>query len=323
MPQGHPLRVDEGNTLNLSTWDMRIDDPQVLHDVHYGIEIDRWREHPPSKGENYLSTITYAQKVEDEIRSLLKRKKIVEVVDPWEIDELVVSPLGAVPKKDSTEVRPVLDLSRAVNPFLPHLKMELPSVDTAVNLLRPNWWMAKADLSQGYLHMPIARSDQRLLGFKWQGKFYKYKFLPFGLSTAPAIFVRAMEAIQRHFTRRGMLVVVYLDDFLVIAPDEETCKRQFQFLLDEFKEMGILVNQKKCISPTRACPFLGVVLDSVKMEIRVPEDKLRAIKEELAKFRAKFVEFAPCRQILGLVGKLSFYVKAVKGSRSFLRRMWD
>lgn len=300
-------------------------DPVVIEYVSRGVTISPNEFVAPWKGSNYKSTEIFSTKTNDQVKSLLAKGKIAIVSDPVEIANLVVNPLGAIPKKDSEEVRLVVDMSRTVNPKLPHLDMKLPGVDEAMNMMKKGYFSCKLDLKAAYLHLPINVEDQRLLGFCWEGIYYKYLFLPFGLSTAPAIWSRCMNTLVVYLRNKGIQVICYFDDFFICTPSMESCIEHRNWVLDEFKALGLLVNLEKCTLPAQETVFLGMLLDSAKMQVCVPQQKLISIQQCLIQFKADFSgkNRVPRKTFLSLLGKLAFVSKAVKSSRLFLRRMWD
>ena len=50
---------------------------------------------------------------------------------------------------------------------------------------------------------------------------------------------------------------------------------------------GVLVAQEKCEGPATTITYLGIEIDSLTMELRLPEDKLRRIRGELGKWIGK------------------------------------
>lgn len=55
--------------------------------------------------------------------------------------------------------------------------------------------LGKMDTKQAYRNIPVAVADRRLLGMVWKSKVYVNKCLPFGLKSAPIIFL-AMDYVQ-------------------------------------------------------------------------------------------------------------------------------
>lgn len=54
----------------------------------------------------------------------------------------------------------------------------------------------KRDVKDAFRNIPVAPQQQWLLGFRWEGKFYKETCLSFGLATAPFIFNLFAEALH-------------------------------------------------------------------------------------------------------------------------------
>ena len=60
-----------------------------------------------------------------------------------------------------------------------------------------NAFLAKLDLQDAYLHVPVDSSFQKFLSFTFRGKLFQFRALPFGLSSAPYVFSRMVDyAVQ-------------------------------------------------------------------------------------------------------------------------------
>ena len=68
------------------------------------------------------------------------------------------------------------------------------------------------DLKSGYYHVGLHLATRRFIGIKWDGVYYVYTCLPFGLSTAPWVFSKVMREIVMYRRRCGIRVLHYLDD---------------------------------------------------------------------------------------------------------------
>ncbi len=77
----------------------------------------------------------------------------------------------------------------------------------------------------------------------------------------------------------------------------------------------------KVEGPTTELTFLGIALDTIKGEIRLPQEKLG----QLAFLVSAWSHRKACRkrELLSLTGKLAHTCKVVKHGRTFLRRMID
>ena len=77
----------------------------------------------------------------------------------------------------------------------------------------------------------------------------------------------------------------------------------------------------KTVTPCRSLCFLGVELDVVANEVRLPPEKIRKAREELLSLIPR--RKAPLRVIQACIGRLNFACIAVPPGRPFLRRLSD
>jgi hypothetical protein len=62
---------------------------------------------------------------------------------------------------------------------------------------------------------------------------------------------------------KGFTVVGYLDDFLILARTQEECQEAYDYLLWFLRDLGLPVNEEKCVGPTQSLVFLGVELSTI------------------------------------------------------------
>ena len=129
------------------------------------------------------------------------------------------SQLFLVPKKDGGQ-RPVINL-RALNKYIQvdHFKME--GFHMVKELVRPQDWVMKVDLKDAYFLVPIHPDHHKYLQFQWEAQIYQFCCLPFGLSCAPTVFTKLMKPVVAFLRERGMRLIIYLDDMLVICNSQE------------------------------------------------------------------------------------------------------
>ena len=190
--------------------------------------------------------------------------------------------------------------------------------------------MYKVDLKHAFRNIPVHPDDYPLLGMVWQGQFYYDKVLPFGLRSSPAIFNLLADAVCWILRQEYRIPSLehYLDDFIgVSSPSETPCTSTAAIhkatLLAVFDNLGIPVasGTDKIVGPTTCLTVLGIEVDSVAQVCRLPDDKLSALKTSLAEWSCK----ASCskRELLSLIGSLSFAAKVVLPGRTFMRRLLD
>ena len=143
---------------------------------------------------------------------------------------VIISALGAIPKADSEDLRLIHDCSmppgRGVNSYIDIDKQKFSTIDDAVRSIEHGYFLAKVDLRHAYRSVPVHPSNYKALGLKWRFKgsrcftYFVDTRLPFGGRSAPGIFHRLTQAVYRMMKRRGFVVIVYLDDFLVIGKNQ-------------------------------------------------------------------------------------------------------
>ena len=70
-------------------------------------------------------------------------------------------------------------------------------------------------------------------------------------------------------------ILHYLDDFLILgSPMSFKCQQDLDIIIKICKDLGVLLALGKVEGPSTTLPFLGIVLDTVEMETRLPHDKL-------------------------------------------------
>eukprot|EP01113_Clastostelium_recurvatum_P022571 TRINITY_DN2697_c0_g1_i3.p1 TRINITY_DN2697_c0_g1~~TRINITY_DN2697_c0_g1_i3.p1 ORF type:complete len:528 (+),score=127.40 TRINITY_DN2697_c0_g1_i3:3333-4916(+) len=241
-----------------------------------------------------------------------------------------VNAKGGVPKKDEAGhvrvgvLRPITDHSRPkgrnVNSFRRPPKFKFDSIDDALRLVKRDHFMAKVDLKGAYRHVPIFPGHHKFFGFVWGKHYYKDKFMGFGWSWAPWIFTILGRAVVWIAGRRGIrLLLVYIDDFLIIAESEGSAQKAYDIFLELLGELGLDHEPKKCVPPTKCIIFLGIEIDSAAMEARVPTARLQKLHALVKTWSNR--ESATVGEVQSLVGLLGFAAKVVHGARTFLRRL--
>lgn len=85
------------------------------------------------------------------------------------------------------------------------------------------------------------------------------------------------------------------------------------------RDIGLPIKAEKTVYPTTTLTFLGLELDTLKFEVRLPPDKLESMKSEIRKFQNKTT--ASLQELQSLIGLLNFSCRVVPPGRPFLRRI--
>ncbi|XP_062618317.1 uncharacterized protein LOC134279921 [Saccostrea cucullata] len=265
---------------------------------------------------------------------LQKEISLGRIEGPFEVppfENLQCSPIGLVPKKEINEFRLIHHLSYpeggSVNDFIPDdlCSVSYTTIDDAIKLIKKigkNCLLAKTDIASAFRILPVHPNDHELLGIQFKGSFYYDKCLPMGCSISCSIFETFSTALQwiacSKFGVPNMLHI--LDDFLFIGPPNSAiCHSSLKQFLSMCDVLGIPIKSEKTEGPSTTMVFLGIELDTIKMEARLPQEKIQKIK--LALDSAKKCKKITLRKLQSLIGLLNFACCVVVPGRAFLRRL--
>ena len=244
-----------------------------------------------------------------------------------------VSSIGVIPKSHQpNKWRLIFDLSHpkghSVNDGIPRelSTMAYVTIDDAIRKimqLGPGSLLAKIDVRSAFRLMPVHPADRHLLAMSWRGARYIDTCLPFGLRSAPRLFNILADLLEWALGAQGAAFLLhYLDDFLTIGPPGSAdCGRTLHLIIEVCRYLGIPLALEKEEGPTTMLDFLGITLDTVKMEARLPDDKLSRIRNDIRAWLGR--KTATKREILSLVGLLQHAGKVVRAGRTFNARMYS
>ncbi|KAL7834774.1 hypothetical protein SRHO_G00290210 [Serrasalmus rhombeus] len=174
-------------------------------------------------------------KVEAHLKSLVQSGVLEPVsVSSW------ATPIVPVIKKDGS-IRICGDFKVTLNPVLEVEQYPLPHIDDLFAELAGGQKFSKIDLSQAYLQMNVDESSRELLTIITHKGLYRYRRLPYGVTSAPSLFQRAMDQILNGLAE----VQCYLDDILITGKTEEEHLRNLDATLQRLKEHGLRVRKSK------------------------------------------------------------------------------
>ena len=94
------------------------------------------------------------------------------------------------------------------------------------DLVRQGDWLAKIDLKDANFLISVHPCHQKFLQFTWKKSLYQFQCLPFELSCAPRVFTKVMKPIVAFLRERGIKLIIYLDDLLIISSCPEILSAQ-------------------------------------------------------------------------------------------------
>lgn len=320
--------------MNLPLWSTELehdlDKTFLMNGLTNGFElVSSDVELKPAEMHNYFSVTNPSSRAK--VEATLKEELAAGNYQCVSCKPTIVSALGAVPKPDSTDIRLIHDCSmppcRGVNSYIEVERQHFQTLDDAVNQIKKGYFIAKVDLRHAYRSVPVHPSNYMALGLKWKftgSSTFTYMVdtrLPFGSSSSPGIFHRLTQSIRRMMARRGYVVVVYLDDFLVIGKTQAECQQAYDILCSLLLDLGFELSSKKLVPPCQELVFLGILINCKDLTLKLPEEKLSQLRSELSLYLTR--TRATKRQLQQLAGRLNWACKVVFGGRTFLRRVLD
>jgi hypothetical protein len=298
-------------------WKDVTNDSWVLESVSEGIKLD-FVETP--KQLSYPRPVAMSADMlrvcDQEVEDLLKKGAIVRVLDSG-TDGFICS-LFVIPKK-SGGFRPIVNL-KPLNCFIRYEHFKMENLDSARFILRKGDWMAKLDLKDAYLTVPVHPSHQKFLRFEWRGRIYQFNCLAFGLAPAPRCFSKILKVVAAHLRRQGLRMIVYLDDILIINSSKERTKADVVKVIELLQHLGFLINwEKSIVDPAQILEYLGLVVDSVRLSFALPQLKATSVKAMCdAALKKGCISL---REIASIMGNFTWAIPTIPFAQAHFRRM--
>ncbi|CAF5143754.1 unnamed protein product, partial [Rotaria sp. Silwood1] len=247
-----------------------------------------------------------------------------------------INPIGLVESKYSKKKRLIVDLSA------PHNDKDHPSINSlidkdsyslsyvtvddaikSIQQLGKGAWMNKADIQDAFKLLPIKPSLWPFYGIKWNNYYYFFVRLPFGSRSSPKLFDMLSEAIvwiaEHNYGIKNMLHL--LDDFFVVDSPDDGGERTSAIISFIFNRLKIPLSVNKTVGPVQEIEYLGIILDSNRMEARLPQEKVLRIMEMISSLlnRRKCKK----RELLVVLGHMSFASRVVIPGRTFVHYLFN
>ena len=250
--------------------------------------------------------------VEWYIAAECEARRLLGPLDRSKFPQVHVSPFGVIAKAEPGKWRLILDLSfpsgGSVNDGIDKQVCSLSyiSVDDIADRVMckgKGALLANFDLKEAYRQVPIDPDVCWMLGMEWNRQLFVDTALPFGLWSAPIIFNALAEALAFMISHKGVKGLDhYLDDFSIVgAPKTSECSQSLRIALETCEQTGFFVKPEKTEGPTTRMIILGVELDSERLQLRLPQDKLDKLRELVATWRKR--RACTKRELQSLAGK--------------------
>ena len=297
-----------------------------------GFDIPFEGPKPNNEPPNLNSVKQHPEIVDNKIKKELSLNRISGPYHNPPFPDMVISPIGVIPKKQPGTFRMIHHLSYPKGLSINHgisrqyTSVHYHTVDDAIDILSklgPLTFMAKTDIEAAFRIVPIARQYHHLLGFKWRDQYYYDKMLPMGLSISCKIFECFSTSIQwiaqNHLSISHMLHI--LDDFFIAEKTEQECSRHLNNFTNLCSTIEIPLAPEKTEGPLQILSFAGIELDTKLMEARLPLEKINKYLCRVQEIKNK--KKVTLRELQSIIGSLNHCCYIIPAGRAFLRRLID
>src|SRR6202044_2515306 len=186
----------------------------------------------------------------------------------------MASPFFFVGKKDG-RLRPCQDY-RYLNEHTVKNAYPLPLIGELLDKLKGARRFTKLDIRWGYNNVRIRDGDQWKAAFKTNKGLFEPTVMFFGMCNSPATFQSMMDAIFADMIDDN-IVIIYMDDIFIFAPDEITLTENTRRVLTRLRDNDLFLKPTKCEFNKTKVEYLGMVIEEGK--ISMDSGKLKGIQD--------------------------------------------
>ena len=121
----------------------------------------------------------------------------------------------------------------------------------------------------------------------------------------------------------------YLDNFHILGPPHSVaCQSALSTSLATCEDLGFPITPEKIEGLAICLVFLGIEIDTIDNQLCLPQEKLETLLVTVNQWMGRGKGHAPCssakkRELLSLIGMLSYAASVVRPGRAFLRSLID
>jgi transposase InsO family protein len=230
-------------------------------------------------------------KVEAELQRMESQGVIVKVTEPTDW----CAPIVPVIKKNGN-VRICVDLKK-LNQAVKREHYMLPNLDDISPKLCGATLFSKLDASSGFHQLPLEEASWCLTTFITPFGRFCFKFVPFGITSAPEIFQRRMSELLSDVDGAETI----MDDILIYGRTVEEHDERLERTLQKVQEAGLKLNRDKCEFRKEKIEYFGHVISSEGISPSV--DRVKAIRELPAP-----TNVSELRRVVGMINYLGRFM---------------
>ena len=186
----------------------------------------------------------------------LERMRKEGILKPVEKSEWA-APIVVVRKGDGN-VRICGDYKVTITPYIDLDQYPMPNPNDLFSTLAGGKKFSRLDLKQAYQQMLVDPRSQQYLTINTHKGMFTYTRMPFGISSAPSIWQRAIDNVLSGLDG----VICYLDDILIVGNSDEQHNHRLFKVLERLNQAGIKLKMEKCEFGKSKVEYLGHVVSA-------------------------------------------------------------
>ena len=202
------------------------------------------------------------------VKEELDRMQQIGVIEPVEQPTPWVSSMVTIVKPN--KLRICID-PRRLNEAVQREHYPLLTVEEVVSRLTGAKYFSTFDAASGFWQIPLDEASSQLTTFNTPFGRYKFKRLPFGISSAPEVFQRIMHQM---FDRIDGCAII-MDDILVWGATEEEHDERIVRVLNRAREINLKLKKEKTKIKCKTVDYMGHKITSEGL--KPDPEKVKAI----------------------------------------------
>ena len=195
-----------------------------------------------------------------------------------------------------------------------HDPYPLPRIDSMLDALGEGRYFSCLDLISGYHQVPLTPEAQERTAFitpKMSPSHWEYKYMPFGLMSAPATFQRLVDTMLRGIQYDTCMA--YLDDIIVISSTISEGIDRLKDVFERIRMAKLKLKAEKCDLFKEEITYLGHVISADG--VRTDPKKISAVKD--------FTIPLFVTDVRGFLGLCSYYRRFIKDFSNLTKPLND
>lgn len=344
-PNAHGLRIRIKSEWKFEALEQLLqgyEDKEIIQYLKYGWPIGHdGRLTDTTIPKNQKGALEHPEALRNYIEKEKRYNAVAGGFDTSTFKKAKISPLDTWKKRDSNDLRIILNLSHpynggSVNEGISKTKylgkdiqLHYPTVDNLVSMIikkkqqlsegdKRKCLLFKKDLKRAYRWVNVDFGDVHLLGYKIDDKFYFDLVLPNGIRSGAYIMQRVSTALKYIFQQEGYDLENFLDDLASCELEDEAFVA-YDSLGKIIAKVGLKEAEEKACPPSVEMVFLGTGLNTETMTLFITPDRVQELLELLKTWEHK--KMATQKEVQSLLGKLNFVTNCVHSSRIYISRI--